>query len=964
MSDAATTEAIQRIRHAAESGTVVLDLGDLPLIAVPREIAELPELQVLALGTQRPILDRGFVRWEAVIDRPISPIADLSALSGVPRLKCLNVLICPQLTDLSPLAGLTDLTTLHLGGGTSITDIRALAGLTELVTLNLSHTHVADLSPLAGLENLTHLDLNWCTSLADLGPLAHLTELTWLNASLCGLVTDASPLAELTGLRTLWLSWTRVNNVAPLAGLIHLEKLGLGGSGPFAFAPLRPLLPNLLHLGLFHATCTDLPPEVCGEFPEDNAIESVRAYYADLAHGAIADTEAKVFVLGNGRVGKTQLVRRLRGEPFDPAEPSTHGIRVTGLNLEVPDLEMPVRLNVWDFGGQDVYHGSHALFLDGDAVYLVVWHPDFEHGEHEENGFIFRNQPLTYWLDFVRSVATVTTPVLVVQARCDDRTDRRDPPTSLDGLTVKVLEASAKTGRGLATLREQIREAVADRFGGRKPHAIGAGRAAVRARLRQMLEDDTPLPPHERRRTLSRDSFVAMCAEAGGISNPDALLGFLHRTGVVFHRPGLFRDQIILDQQWALDAIYTLLDRAKALPLLRDDGRFTRDLLEWVAWKDYSREDQQTFLGMMEACGICFRARERPGGEPEYVAPDLLPTFSDAHRALLGGRIPADPPGATAEARFPFLHEGILRGLLTGVGRRAGDHAVYWKYGCWFYEQTTDSRVFVLAERSSAAGEVVLKAWGRDPIGLLEPLLRTLAGLSRGRPPTVIRSWDVQRILVDGTGQASVEKLSPTEPPDDGRTAVAISYAHGDDLTDAGRIRGQIVDDLQTRLDAWGYRALRDRDVLRNGDLIREFMLRLGRADRVIVVLSDKYLRSPFCMTELHHVFQYSLGQAGTFAERVIPIVLDDARIDDWRARKSWAEHWEAEYKEMEAAARHLGAKDRTLAVQVRRWHADVGDMLSVVADIVAPRGQAAIRADDFAAVRTMLSHGDGRANE
>jgi hypothetical protein len=33
------------------------------------------------------------------------------------------------------------------------------------------------------------------------------------------------------------------------------------------------------------------------------------------------------------------------------------------------------------------------------------------------------------------------------------------------------------------------------------------------------------------------------------------------------------------------------------------------------------------------------------------------------------------------------------------------------------------------------------------------------------------------------------------------------------------------------------------------GDLISAFMKRIGRADRVIVVLSDKYLRSPYCMT-------------------------------------------------------------------------------------------------------------------
>jgi hypothetical protein len=37
-----------------------------------------------------------------------------------------------------------------------------------------------------------------------------------------------------------------------------------------------------------------------------------------------------------------------------------------------------VRLNLWNFGGQDIYHGSHALFLHGRAIFLVLWTPALE----------------------------------------------------------------------------------------------------------------------------------------------------------------------------------------------------------------------------------------------------------------------------------------------------------------------------------------------------------------------------------------------------------------------------------------------------------------------------------------------------------------------------------------------------------------------------------------------------------
>jgi internalin A len=215
-----------------------------------------------------------------------------------------------------------------------------------------------------------------------------------------------------------------------------------------------------------------------------------------------------------------------------------------------------------------------------------------------------------------------------------------------------------------------------------------------------MLAEDQALPSQQRRhRLLEHAEFDRLCGEEGGISDKDALLDFLHHSGVIFHRAGLFGDRIVLDQNWALEAIYALFDRKKVLPLLQGDGRFTRTKLETLIWSDYTPEEQKIFLGMMEDCGICFRVRELPHDwrdeEWEYIAPELLPTWSDAQKSLLAGRIPKDHPVAEAEASYSFLHEGVLRSYLSKIGQQAGDAAIYWKYGCWSYEETTDSRVLI-----------------------------------------------------------------------------------------------------------------------------------------------------------------------------------------------------------------------------------------------------------------------------
>jgi internalin A len=91
-----------------------------------------------------------------------------------------------------------------------------------------------------------------------------------------------------------------------------------------------------------------------------------------------------------------------------------------------------------------------------------------------------------------------------------------------------------------------------------------------------------------------------------------------------------------------LEAIYSIFHREKCFKQLKKlHGRFSRKDLELLIWSGYTPEEQNAFLGMMESCGICFRL------EWEYIAPELLPEWSDAQEQLLG-RLRDDPPQAEA----------------------------------------------------------------------------------------------------------------------------------------------------------------------------------------------------------------------------------------------------------------------------------------------------------------------------
>ena len=348
--DKAYEEALRRIRVMEKTGGVELNLRGLEILnRLPLDLARLTSLQSLDL--------RG------------CELSDISPLAGLTSLQSLNLNYCNQLSDISPLAGLTSLRELILSECKQLSDLSPLAHLTSLQSLYLSLCpQLSDLTPLARLTSLQELDLTCCWGFSgDLTPLARLTSLQELNLQQCwGLSGDLHPLAGLTSLQSIILSECKQLNgdLSPLAGLTSLHVLHLDSCLGFRrFAPLESLLPTLKELVLFDCKFDDLPPEVCGEADDEDVLDKVCAHYEDLKSGQRIDAEIKVLYLGNGGVGKTQLCRRLCDLPFDPNIPTTHGVQLGEMTLTLENLPEPTRLNLWDFGGQDIYHGSHSLFL-------------------------------------------------------------------------------------------------------------------------------------------------------------------------------------------------------------------------------------------------------------------------------------------------------------------------------------------------------------------------------------------------------------------------------------------------------------------------------------------------------------------------------------------------------------------------------------------------------------------------
>ena len=372
---------------------------------------------------------------------------------------------------------LTNLRTLDVANNQLTALPESIGQLTNLQTLNILRNHLTSLPEgLGQLVNLTLLDLSW-NELSDvpesIGELTRLNEMGLAGVGLTSIPNWAQSLksltifwleendlesipdwiGQLTNLQTLNLRKNQLKSLPESIGhLTNLQMLTLSSNQLKSLPNSLAQLEKLESLQLNDNPLTEPPPEVVRQ-----GTDAIQAYLRERAEGEERQWVSKLLLVGEGGVGKTQLLRVLRGEEFVESAPSTRGIEISDdvtevgpIELEHPmDAGITMRLNSWDFGGQEVYHATHQFFLTQQSLYLLAWNARYgwEQGK------------LYYWLDTIQAMGP-DCPVLIVATHIDER-PAQIPLQDLQRRYPQVVghwEVSSKTKQGIGGLREAIRE--------------------------------------------------------------------------------------------------------------------------------------------------------------------------------------------------------------------------------------------------------------------------------------------------------------------------------------------------------------------------------------------------------------------------------------------------------------------------------------------------------------------------
>jgi TIR domain/Leucine Rich repeats (2 copies) len=191
---------------------------------------------------------------------------------------------------------------------------------------------------------------------------------------------------------------------------------------------------------------------------------------------------------------------------------------------------------------------------------------------------------------------------------------------------------------------------------------------------------------------------------------------------------------------------------------------------------------------------------------------------------------------------------------------------------------------------------------------------------------------------------SAIPKVEVTAPAPKGSaiTEYYVSYAWGD-ATPEGQEREAIVERLCAQAQSRGRAVIRDKTAMRHGDRISKFMKRIAGGDRIFIILSDKYLKSAYCMGELFDVWRNCKQEPEEFIARTRVFVLPCAVISTPIERGRYAVYWREKLNEMDAFIKAHGQlvlsdDDNVDYRLMTRFVNETANILKLVKDILRPR--------------------------
>lgn len=461
---------------------------------------------------------------------------------------------------------------------------------------------------------------------------------------------------------------------------------------PIALEELRARLRAIEGIEISSSNLEDPPPEIL-----NRGREALIHYYQELASGLQPLNELKVILVGMGGSGKTSLVKRLLGEPFDPHENQTHGINIRTRTLGAKDVG-DVKLHFWDFGGQEIMHATHQFFLSKRSLYLLVLD-----GRKEEDP--------EYWLQLIESFGG-DSPILVVINKIDEHpsfdVNRRFLLQKYTGVR-DFFRVSCRANSGVERLRKALEMEI--------------GSVPILRTLwpRDWFEVKRKLEIM-RAAYITLERYHEICAVCGvaDLESRETLVDFLHDLGIVLHFKEMeLLDTHVLDPRWVTEAVYRIitsdiLARQKGILKLKQLREALKKRGDGSEGHSYAPEKHQYIVDLMLKFELCYRI-----SNSAILVPDLL-----------GIQEPEVNLDSRNPIRFVFAYNYLPKSVILRFIVRMHEDIkgeMRWRTGVVLEDQTFSAMALVRAdEKAKRISVYVGGEQSRDYFSVIRKVIRDI----------------------------------------------------------------------------------------------------------------------------------------------------------------------------------------------------------------------------------------------
>ena len=571
-----------------------------------------------------------------------------------------------------------------------IENLENLENLNKLNHLNLAVNQISKIENLENLKNLEFINFykNQIVKIENLNKLKEIKFLSFDDNQ----ISKIENLSSLLNLTSLWFSNNKISKIENLNGLNALKKINFRENNIEDLKPLVNWLKknlSVIHFDVHSSLNSDKSVLGLKDCPLKNppieivkqGTEAVLRYFEDIETQGIDHLyEAKTLIIGKAGAGKTSFRYKLKDQKCKLPEDneSTKGIDIDPMTFPIPKKDRNFNVNIWDFGGQEIYHNTHQFFLTKRSLYILV--ADYRTEKHEIN----------YWIQIVEMMGSGS-PLLIVQNEKDNRVG----DLNLPGLKSQYSEIYKDDFR--VDLRA-VCEGEHHKIESEK--AFKKLQTEIQSKLLQLPHIGDVLPKQwvvirkeieklaAQKAYISEDEFYDLCAAHQITDNQKQrdLSQYFHDLGVFLHfqnedKPSALSEIVILQNTWATEAVYKVLDST----LVKDEqfGRFTyRDLKQ--IWQDSTwRSKAKELLELMMEFQLCYQISDTS----EYIAPQLLPAQQ-----------PDYTWGKTSNLqlryRYGFMPKGIITRFIVKMHKYIAEgQTLVWKEGVILEYQDTKAEV-------------------------------------------------------------------------------------------------------------------------------------------------------------------------------------------------------------------------------------------------------------------------------